>query len=110
MMLSRTQIEEIAGTLGGVPVLGCLPGSPSDKAGVRYGDVVLAINGVKVSTAVEYLDAKGLRKDGSMLHLFRDGVEFDVFVPIGPPLSLDALYELMTRHCGATESVPKVLS
>src|SRR4051794_31869054 len=44
-MMQRKQLEEIAATVKGVPVWGCLPGSTAAEAGVRYGDIVLAVNG-----------------------------------------------------------------
>ena len=46
-MISRKQLEEIAATVQGVPVFGCLPGSTAAEAGVRYGDIVLSVNGVR---------------------------------------------------------------
>ncbi len=45
----------MARTLGGVPVLGCVPGSKSERAGVRYGDVVLAVNGQAVRSLSEFV-------------------------------------------------------
>jgi hypothetical protein len=84
MMTPREQLREIAATLKGVPIWGCLPGSSADEAGVRYGDIVLAVNGVSTPTIVEYLEGRKLREDGFDLLLFRDGVEFSVWVPFRP--------------------------
>lgn len=84
-MMSRKQLEEIAATVRGVPVWGCLPGSTAAEAGVRYGDIVLRVNGVETPTVVEYLEARKLRSDGYELRLFRDGLELTVFVPFRPP-------------------------
>jgi S1-C subfamily serine protease len=80
-MMQRKQLEEIAATVKGVPVWGCLPGSTAAEAGVRYGDIVLAVNGVPTPTIVEYLEGRRLRTDGFDLRLFRDGMELNVFVP-----------------------------
>jgi len=84
-MMSRKQLEEIAETVKGVPVLGCLPGSTAAEMGVRYGDIVLSVNGVPTPTIDEYLQARKLRTDGFDLRLFRDGREFEVFVAFRPP-------------------------
>jgi S1-C subfamily serine protease len=93
-MMQRKQLEEIAATVKGVPVWGCLPGSTAAEAGVRYGDIVLAVNGVPSPSIVEYLEGRRLRTDGFELLLFRDGMEFTVFVPFRPPSdSMAALAE-----------------
>lgn len=84
-MIQRKQLEEIAATVQGVPVWGCLPGSTAAEAGVRYGDIVLAVNGVPTPSIIEYLEGRKLRSDGFDLRLFRDGQEFSVFVPFRPP-------------------------
>lgn len=84
-MMSRKQLEEIAKTVRGIPVWGCLPGSTAAEAGVRYGDIVLSVNGVATPTIVEYLQARRLRSDGFDLRLFRDGNELSVFVAFRPP-------------------------
>ena len=84
-MMSRKQLEEIAQTVRGVPVWGCLPGSTAAEAGVRYGDIVLSVNGMDTPTIVEYLEARKLRSDGFDLRLFRDGRELSLFVPFRPP-------------------------
>lgn len=84
-MMSRKQLEEIAETVQGVPVWGCLPGSTAAEAGVRYGDIVLSVNGMPTPGIDEYLQARKLRTDGFELRLFRAGTEFTVFVPFRPP-------------------------
>lgn len=84
-MMSRRQLEEIAEAVRGVPVWGCLPGSTAAQAGVRYGDIVLSVNGMDTPTIVEYLAARKLRQDGFVLRLFRAGEELTVFVPFRPP-------------------------
>jgi S1-C subfamily serine protease len=84
-MMPRKQLEEIAATVKGVPVWGCLPGSTAAQAGVRYGDIVLSVNGVPTPSIAEYLEGRKLRADGFELVLFRDGEELTVFVPFRPP-------------------------
>ena len=63
-MISQKAIFELAAALGGIPVLGALAGSPAARAGIRYGDVVLAVNNRRTRTMFDYLEAKGLRRTG----------------------------------------------
>jgi S1-C subfamily serine protease len=84
-MMSRKQLEEIADTVQGIPVWGCLPGSTSAEAGVRYGDIVLKVNGMRTPTIDDYLEARKLRTDGYELVLFRAGEELTVYVAFRPP-------------------------
>jgi S1-C subfamily serine protease len=84
-MMSRKKLAEIAEVVRGVPVWGCLPGSTAAEAGVRYGDIVVSVNGMPTPTVVEYLEARKLRTDGFDLVLFRDGEELEVWVPFRPP-------------------------
>jgi S1-C subfamily serine protease len=79
-MISRKQLEEIAATVQGVPVFGCLPGSSAAEAGVRYGDIVLSANGVRTFGIDEYVAARSLRVDGLELRLLRGGQELSLFV------------------------------
>ena len=83
-MISRKQLEEIAATVQGVPVFGCLPGSSAAEAGARYGDIVLAVNGFRTPSIDEYLSARSLRADGIELHILRAGQELTLFVEFRP--------------------------
>jgi S1-C subfamily serine protease len=91
-MISRQQLAEMAAILSGIPVLGCRCGSPAAEAGVGYGDVVLAINGVPTPGLAEFLAARRLRSDGYNVRLFSNGSEREVFIPFRPPANpMDAL-------------------
>jgi S1-C subfamily serine protease len=71
----KNSIFELARALGGIPVLGALAGSAAEKAGIRYGDVILSVNGHKTPTIVEYVEAKALRRNGMEVVVFRSGEE-----------------------------------
>jgi S1-C subfamily serine protease len=94
-MLSKAKLEQIAKVLEGIPVLGCLEGSPSERAGIRYGDVVLSVNGVKTSDMDLYLKARELRSDGAEIVVFRNGVEVVIELVFENPSSVP------TRPTGA---------
>lgn len=74
-MIDRAALMKLARVLEGVPILGCLPGTPAALAGVRYGDVLLAVNGMRTRTVVDFVEAKWLDETGMRVVIFRDGVE-----------------------------------
>jgi S1-C subfamily serine protease len=77
-MLSRTTLAALALSLNGLPVYGCLPGSPADRAGVRYGDILLRVDGHATPTWDAYLTARQSSGDAVRIALFRDGVELEL--------------------------------
>jgi len=74
-MMNREQLAKLAEALGGIPVWGVLPGSVSQRCGVRYGDVIISVNGIKTSNADEYVEARSARRDGADIVIFREGQE-----------------------------------
>ena len=42
----------------GIPVLFCFPGSPAAKAGVREGDRLLIVNGVRMANILDFVRAR----------------------------------------------------
>ena len=103
-MMPRQKLDQIAAIVRGIPVLGCRPGSPAAEAGIGYGDIVVAINGVPTPTITEYLSARRLRTDGFDVSLFRDGVERTVFVKFLPPI--DTLQALALQLASSGYVVP----
>ncbi len=77
-MIAKSTLFQLAKALDGLPVLGCLPGTPAALAGVRYGDIVLWVNGLRTRTLGEYVEAKGQRTDGMNVVVFRSGVEHQI--------------------------------
>ena len=77
-MLKQSDLLTIARTLGGLPVYGCLPGSPADRAGIRYGDVLLAVDGRATRSWDDYIEIRRHSGASIRVRLFRDGVEFEV--------------------------------
>lgn len=72
-MIPRSALFELAKALEGLPVLGCLQGTPAARAGVRYGDILLTVNGKRTRTFGDYIEAKALSNDGMKVVVFRSG-------------------------------------
>jgi S1-C subfamily serine protease len=61
----------------GLAVAGVEPGSPAERAGVREGDVIVAVNGRAVNDAGELRSALAREKAGTLLRIRRgDGYLF----------------------------------
>lgn len=83
-MQSRSDLSRLAAALGGLPILGCLAGSPAAEAGVRYGDILLAVDNQPTPSWDEYLAARR-RTNGTMVaRIFRDGAELEVTLELRP--------------------------
>jgi S1-C subfamily serine protease len=74
-MIDKASLFALAKVLEGIPVLGTLSGTPASRAGIRYGDVLLSVNGTRTRTIRDYIEAKALRADGMEIVVFRTGNE-----------------------------------
>jgi S1-C subfamily serine protease len=79
-LIKKSNVMDMAAALGGLPVLGCLPGSPVDKAGIKYGDVLLSVDGQLTPSWDAYIAARESSGPSIRLRLSRDGREFEVDV------------------------------
>lgn len=93
-MIDRTELAKLATAMGGLPVLACRAGSPAACAGVRYGDIVLAVNGMKTPDWAAFIEARGRDRAKMRLELFRDGTSVELEIellqsePLDPPTLL----------------------
>jgi len=71
--------------LDGVVIAGVLRGGPAHRAGLRVGDIVMAMDGEAVQDSIGFLNALAPRKPGSTLELdiLREGKQFRVRVEVG---------------------------
>jgi len=74
-MIAKSALFALAKALEGIPVLGTLSHTPAARAGIRYGDVLLEVNGRRTKTVLDYVEAKALREDGMDVVVFRTGSE-----------------------------------
>jgi S1-C subfamily serine protease len=81
-MLSYPELVRLATLLGGLPILGCLSGSPAEGAGMQYGDILLAVNGMPTASWDDFVRARSQAGDQLLARVFRQGVEFDVTIAL----------------------------
>lgn len=74
-MIPKRSLFQLAAALEGVAIVGVLPGTPAARAGIRYGDVLLEVNGQRVKNFDDYIAAKNLREHGMDVVVFRAGTE-----------------------------------
>ena len=72
-MISADVLAKLAGRLGGLPVLGCRPNSPAALAGIRYGDILLSVNGQPTPDWASYIEARGQSAGVMVVEVFRGG-------------------------------------
>ncbi len=71
--------------LKGALVADVSPGGPADKAGVRRGDIIVALNGKEVDSVSQLTNSVGVVQPGTKetLKVVRDGEEREIGVKIG---------------------------
>lgn len=84
-MKSPREVQAIANILGGVPILGVVPGSAAEHSGLRYGDIVVSLNGVTTDTFEAFLGAHDLTRGGELsVEVFRDGLRLSLTMSVPP--------------------------
>ncbi len=86
-MHSLDDLYEMARLLGGIPVISCTAGSPAHKAGVRYGDVLVQMNGFPTPDLSAYVEAQDT--DAALIPL--------TVIRNGAPLELVMVHEVARR-------------
>ena len=110
------EISESLGLAGrkGALVADLTPGGPSETAGLKPGDVVLAVNGHDVNSASELTRQVATARAGDQVHLQvrRDGKVQDVAVKSGtrPSAAILAKNDYQSPGAqGAEQDIPRVL-
>jgi len=101
-MIPKQSLFELAKALEGLPVIGAVSGSPAARAGVRYGDVLISVNGRRTRNFHDYIEAKDLKSGRMEIVLFRVGEEHAIELVYDPnaqkPDVVDLLAELITMR------------
>jgi S1-C subfamily serine protease len=84
-MLKWEDVTRMAVRLNGVPVLGCRPGSPAARAGVQYGDILLAVNGMPTPDWGSFVEARASGRGRMRVEVFRAGATLTFELTLAPP-------------------------
>jgi S1-C subfamily serine protease len=69
----RDNLERMAEIYGGIAIFSVEPGSTTHRAGVRSGDILVAVNGRRVARLADYASARRLRNELLELVVVRSG-------------------------------------
>ena len=108
-MLTPADLSRLATALGGLPILGCLEGSPAERAGIRYGDILLSVNGMPTASWTDFFQARRRSAGQISVRVFRQGTEFEVTMDL-PPTSRsprEVLDELQRRELFPRDDSPE---
>jgi S1-C subfamily serine protease len=75
---SASVIAKMAKIYGGIPLLTAIPDSPAARAGLRWGDIVVAVNGQPTPDADAFFKAREIREGGAVVRFVREGKEREV--------------------------------
>lgn len=71
---ARLGVQVYSGPGGGALVVGVVPGSPADEAGLQTGDLIVEIDGTVVRTSDDVVDAIGGHEPGDTITIVWDSV------------------------------------
>jgi len=92
------QIGEIEGTVVIFPVVN----GPAEKAGIRRGDLIISVNGLRVRNVGELTERiRGVGRGGAIqVGLFRMGKPLELTVTAGTPPTLEEFMNLLSPEAG----------
>lgn len=100
-------LYEMARILDGVPVLGIMPNSPSARAGLAFGDILIECNGMRTRILDDYLEARKLDKRTMHLRVFRAGQELEMTLDLArAPLDPSSILKFIEDNDGLRYIVP----
>jgi S1-C subfamily serine protease len=85
-MMFRDNLERMAEIYGGIAIFSVTPGSTTYRAGVRSGDILVAVNGRRVRKVSDYSTARSLRRELLELVVVRSGRTLTLWAGDAPDL------------------------
>lgn len=110
-MLSAQKIQQIADLEEGIPLWGTMPESPSARAGLQYGDIILQINEHRVKNITDYVEALNARTSPQVrVGFLRNGERLEAELLMNDELpSLSALsFEKAAQHIVENRMIPRI--
>jgi len=74
-LMTHRQLFDLAQVLEGMPLLAVMENSPAEKAGLRYGDIVLFVNDMRVNNADSFVKARSKNPNTINLVIWRNSSE-----------------------------------
>ena len=96
-MKPRLELQEIAKTLGGIPIWATFEGSVAHQAGLRYGDIILSVNGQPTPTVDDYFQAKNLHSEEMTLTYFRGGETYTITLALRKSMPVQGVSEVLAQ-------------
>ena len=110
MRFSQGQMPFMQGTGTGAIIVSVTTGSPADKAGLKQGDTITAVNGTTVSSPQALSEAVSTHKPGDVVTLsvkHSDGTSADVKVTLGDnPNKAGSAYLGIATSTGRNRTLP----
>ncbi len=89
-MTFRSNLERMAEIYEGIAIFSVDKGSTTHRAGVRAGDVLVAVNGRRVRRLADYAAARKLQQELLELVVVREGREIKLWTGhVAPPTKVE---------------------
>lgn len=102
-MIAQHQLEKLARLCEGILILGSLPGTAAAESGLRYGDILIEVNGVRTKNIGDFFIARESDNQQMCVVLWRDGVRLELVLKLGGrrKATLDDVREYLHRERAA---------
>jgi predicted metalloprotease with PDZ domain len=106
MRKTPEELELMATDVGGIALWGCQPGSPSARAGLGYGDILIRIDGKRVRSVEDYSSASRAPKRFMQVEFIRNGQVKRVMMDNEPAPDDGELTPVVMAACASLAAAP----